>query len=64
MPGAQHITVKSLPGISPEQARATRAKAWLYVFGCFHQNQGGTRLGAPNDGTKSKENSADEHVIQ
>ena len=35
----QHITVKSLPGTTSEQAHAARARGWLYIFGCWQENQ-------------------------
>lgn len=28
------------PGTSQEQARDTRARAWAYVFQCFHRREG------------------------
>ena len=34
MTDARHIAVKPLPGISPEQVRDARARAWAFVFDC------------------------------
>jgi hypothetical protein len=40
-----------------QDARDTRARAWSYVFECYRKKEA-TRPGGPNDGTKSKEDSA------
>jgi len=45
---AGYIAVKPLPNISPEQARDARARAWAYVFECWHAKKGG-----PHDLTNS-----------
>ena len=34
MTDARHIAVKPLPGISPEQVRDARARAWEFAFDC------------------------------
>ena len=33
----QHISVKPVNGIRPEQARDARARAWALVFQCWHK---------------------------
>jgi hypothetical protein len=40
MLGARDIVVKPLSGISPEQARDARARAWAFVFQCWHAKKG------------------------
>jgi len=42
MLGARDIVVKPLSGISPEQARDARARAWASVFECWHAKKGGS----------------------
>jgi hypothetical protein len=57
------ITAK-LPGsLTPRQARDARACAWAYVFECFHSHtEKKAACGSgPDDGTKVKEDSANEH---
>jgi hypothetical protein len=49
----------SSDSIMEEHFRDTRARAWAYVFDC-HCKKEATRPGSP-DGTKSKEDSANEH---
>ena len=61
MPDTQHITVKPLSGITPEQAHAARARGWLYIFECWQENQKADKPGPEpvgHDGTKVKEDSA------
>jgi len=36
---AEHTAVTPLSGISPEQARDTRARAWAFVFQCWQEKQ-------------------------
>jgi hypothetical protein len=43
----QHIAVKLLPGTTPEQARAARARGWLYVFECWQENQKAAKHSQP-----------------
>jgi hypothetical protein len=55
MDDARHIGVKSLSGITPEQACNARARAWAYVFDCFHRREGregGPAKTAPEDAMK------------
>ena len=56
------ITLKPAVGITAEQARDARARAWMFAFEC-HAKTKGTRPGAPDDGTKVKEDSADASII-
>jgi hypothetical protein len=55
-----HIVTRSSSIVSPDHARITRAKVWLYVFDCYEKN----KEDAPNDGTTSKEDAANGHIIQ
>jgi hypothetical protein len=47
------ITINATPGITPQQARDTRARAWRYVFDC-HAKKKATRPGGPDDGKETK----------
>jgi hypothetical protein len=66
MTRASVIGLVSDSSIKSSDARSTRARLWTYIFKCYEQNKGGTRPGAPKDGTiKVKEDdSANEHIIQ
>jgi hypothetical protein len=57
------ITLKPSASVSPEQARDARARAWSYVFECFNCNAKKKVASASDldDGTKVKEDSANEH---
>ena len=55
--GASHAV------ISNQHAREARARAWAYVFDCYRKKEA-ARPGGPDDGTKSKEDSASEHIIR
>jgi hypothetical protein len=39
MRDAQHITVKPLPGIPPDESRNARARAWAFIFRCWQEKQ-------------------------
>jgi hypothetical protein len=39
MNDARRIVVKPNPGITPEQARDARARAWAFVFECFYRHE-------------------------
>ena len=39
MNDATRIVVKPNPGITPEQARDARARAWAFVFECFYRHE-------------------------
>ena len=41
MSDAPHIVCRPQPGITPEQARNARARAWAYVFECWQAGKGG-----------------------
>ena len=51
-----------LSGVTPEQARNTRARAWAYIFSCSNQRvskeAATSPVSRPDDGPKSKEDSA------
>jgi hypothetical protein len=51
-------TLKPTPDLALEQARNARARAWAYVFDCFHRRngkEGGPAITAPdNDATKGE----------
>ena len=59
------ITAKLADSLTPEQACDARARAWSYAFECFdrHTKKRGRLLdkGDLDDGTKVKEDSANEH---
>lgn len=44
---------------SPDASRDARARAWAFAFECYRKKKG-SRPGAPDDGTESKEDSADD----
>ena len=48
MSSPPHIAVGSLAGITSEQAHDTRARAWAFVFECWH-----AKKGHPHDLTNS-----------
>jgi hypothetical protein len=51
---------------SIEMARDARARAWAYVWDCYRQNKGTATspVSRPDSGTKVKEDSANERIIQ
>jgi len=49
MPDVQDIAVKPLPGISFEEARDARARAWSFVFRCWQAKQMAVEPAHPND---------------
>jgi hypothetical protein len=57
MPDTQYIIVKPLSGISPEQARDARARAWSYVFECFdrHTKKKAAPASGPDDARKDQD---------
>ncbi len=38
-------TLKSAYGTTPEQARAARARAWVFIFDCYAKKAAGTSYG-------------------
>ncbi len=51
MTDATRVMVRPRPGISAKEAQDARARAWTYVFECFHlhkENEGGPET-APED---------------
>ena len=53
-------TLKPDAGLTSEQLRDVRARAWSYVFAC-HAKKKAAPVSGPDDGTKVKEDSANEH---
>ena len=51
------------PNPTLDYARDARARAWVFAFECYRMKKG-ARPGAPDDGTESKEDSADAPIIQ
>jgi hypothetical protein len=41
MKSSPHIIVTPASGITPEEARGARSRAWAYVFECWHAKKGG-----------------------
>jgi hypothetical protein len=54
MSDAPPIIHRSLPGISPEQARDARARAWAFVFDCYTRKKA-ARPGSPDDVRKDQD---------
>jgi hypothetical protein len=50
MINAEHTAVTPLSGISPQQARDARARAWAFVFRCWQEKQMATEPAAEPDG--------------
>jgi hypothetical protein len=50
-------TLKPDAGLTSEQLRDVRARAWSYVFAC-HAKKKAAPVSGPDDGTKVKEDSA------
>jgi hypothetical protein len=47
---------------SPEWTRDARVRAWAFVFDCYSKKKAATSpVSRPDDGTKVKEDSANEH---
>ncbi len=59
------ITFKPVAGRTSEQARDTRARAWMFVFDVWNSKKAAGRLPSPDgrDGTKTKEDSADAPIL-
>jgi hypothetical protein len=55
---SNRITVKPSPGITPEQARDARARAWAYVLACFEHHQ--VKEGGPITARDDAERRSDE----
>ncbi len=56
MSSAPRITAKPAPGITPDQARNIRARAWAFVFECYARKKAEGRLPSPDghDDTKGE----------
>ncbi len=52
------LGVKPTPGITPEQARDARARAWRFVFDCWEQKKAADK----NDGEERARK--EQHVLQ
>jgi hypothetical protein len=59
MSAAQHISVKPLSGISPEQARDARARAWIFVFDSWNAKNGGSASGTNSTTFRAREELSD-----
>jgi hypothetical protein len=66
MADVQYITVKPLSGISPEQARDSRARVWAYVFQCWQEKQKAAGVSSTNgaDAMKGSIDDRARHIIQ
>ena len=49
MNGPPRIAHRSDVGLTPDQARDTRAKAWVYVFACFERHRNEKPVWPDND---------------
>ena len=50
MSDAPHIALRTQPGITPEQARDARARAWRFVFNCYEKKAGVRHAGNEEKG--------------
>lgn len=60
------VVVRPRSGISEEEARDVRARAWTFVFQCWQEKKKAAAhapSNGPDDGTKIKEDSADASII-
>jgi hypothetical protein len=62
MSNTPRIVLRPNPGVTTEQASNARAHAWAYAFSCFNgrseQEAATSPVSRPDDGTKTKEDSA------
>lgn len=58
MTGSSHTIYRERLGAAAEQAQDSMAKAWLFVFGCFHRREG--QEGGPATAPDDPERSSDE----
>jgi hypothetical protein len=68
MGDARDIVVRALPGVTPEQTRDARARAWAFVFQCWQEKQKPAKP-APepdgrNDGAIVRDTEGVSHVEQ
>ena len=47
-----HTSVKATPGITEEQAREARARAWHFVFGRWEQKKAAVKDGGEDDASE------------
>ena len=52
------VVVRPTPGLTPEETRNIRARAWAFVFDC-HEKKKATRPGGPDDAEESKNDRTD-----
>ena len=53
---SRRLAVHPQPHRTSDQARDTRARAWAFVFECYHKKEG-SRPGAPDAGKEINERS-------
>jgi len=46
------IIAESTPGLTPEEARDVRARAWRFVFDCWEQKKAAGEVGGEEHGRK------------
>jgi hypothetical protein len=61
---AEHTAVTLLSGISPEQARDIRARAWAFVFQCWQEKQMAAEPDSCNDTAIVRNTEEVSHVEQ
>ena len=62
MINAEHTAATPFSGISPEQARDTRARAWAFVFECYRKKAAATSpVSRPNDAERGLNDGASIH---
>ncbi len=63
--GNVRVVYRRHPGISSEEVRDARARAWKFIFGCYEAKKGpvASQSVRGKDGTKAKEDSAYGHSI-
>jgi len=62
MNDGQHLTIKPTSGITPEQARDARARAWAYVFRCWQEKQKAAEPAPEPDGRNDVRKGQDAHT--
>ena len=62
MPGTPHTAAVPRNDMPLDWGRDARARAWAFVFDCYSKKKAATSpVSRPDDGTKVKEDSANEH---
>jgi hypothetical protein len=62
MSDAPYILNHQHPGVSPQQVRDARARAWAYAFQCFHRREG--QEGGPTTAPKDDVKESNGHVAK